>query len=155
MCGNPYNVPRKREVFLYIASRLVNLHYGCQCRMNWIKWTMTDFCITFNIGTTTARNMIKRWINNHLKVTDRLKPGKERNLPWQSKETIDMLCSIKVLNEMKTMSLAERVRYIKRTYNITLCQHTLRKYYLNRGVRYKAVDLYMTRKITQANRLQR
>jgi len=54
---------------------------------------------------------------------------------------------------MKTMSLAERVRYIANKHNIKLCAHTLRKYYRRNGVRYKAVDLCMTRKIAQSHLL--
>ena len=60
-CGEVYNQPSKREVFLYIASRLAHLYYGCQCGHNRIKWTLRDFSVTFNIGKNTALRMLKLW----------------------------------------------------------------------------------------------
>ena len=50
---------------------------------------------------------------------------------------------------MKSISLRERVRQLKRQYDINICAFTLRKIYLSHGIRYKTCDLHFTNKFVQ------
>ena len=42
------------KIYDYVASRIVNLYYGCECRQNRIRWTVRDLGVTFNLGHNTA-----------------------------------------------------------------------------------------------------
>ena len=54
--------PRMRkEVLHYISERIVSLYLGCECRRNRINWTLKDLATTFNAGTTTISQILRRY----------------------------------------------------------------------------------------------
>ena len=56
-----------------IARRIINLYYGCKCRENRIRWTVKDLAVTFNVGTTTVTDILRRYRHRFFRIQDNRK----------------------------------------------------------------------------------
>ena len=69
-----------QDLHLYVARRIAALYFGCNCDSNRIRWTISSLAITFNVGTTTVSNIIRRYRENRFQV---VKKASRKGRTWR------------------------------------------------------------------------
>ena len=139
----------------YIASRIVAMYYGCECRRNRIMWRRVDLANTFGISLTSVARILTRFRKNKLQpLVDQRTKGKGRPSKLTA-EVIEWLMTSDMLTSMKHLNLKERSVFLRSHYDIDISYSALRSYYLKNEIRYKKADLYSLNKISRHSEILR